>query len=154
MEEEKLWCGACETSKVASDFNWKNKAHGVRQGFCRLCKKQYQGAWYQRHRAAHIKRVGDTKAAQKQENRKLIIEYLQHHQCVDCGNADILVLDFDHVKGKKTANVCDLIARGATWERILVEIAKCDVRCANCHRRQTNIRSGHFKWLWLQEAVL
>ncbi|MCW2623240.1 MAG: hypothetical protein JWL64_2842 [Frankiales bacterium] len=43
----------------------------------------------------------------------------------------------------KRANVGKLIASGYPWKTILLEIAKCDVRCANCHRRRT---SGDFAW--------
>jgi hypothetical protein len=69
--------------------------------------------------------------------------YLREHPCVDCGESDIVVLDFDHVVGKKTANVSNLIQRGASWKRIESEIAKCVVRCANCHRRKTAL---DFRW--------
>jgi hypothetical protein len=57
--------------------------------------------------------------------------------CVDCGITDIRVLDFDHVRGTKRASVSDLVRVGAGIERILDEIAKCDVRCRNCHALAT-----------------
>ena len=81
----------------------------------------------------------------RQRNRELMIWYLNHHPCVDCGNDDILVLDFDHMLGTKTADVSILVSRGASWERIEREMAKCVVRCANCHRRKTAIDFGWYK---------
>jgi len=54
---------------------------------------------------------------------------------VDCGEGDQVVLDFDHVKAPKSANVSALVAGGYEWSVIAAEIAKCVVRCANCHRR-------------------
>ena len=57
--------------------------------------------------------------------------------CVDCGERDIRVLEFDHVRGKKVANISTLATTGSCWRRIAEEIAKCEIRCANCHRRKT-----------------
>ena len=55
--------------------------------------------------------------------------------CVDCGyNAHPAALDFDHRDGsEKKGNV----SRMVSLDRVKAEIAKCDVRCANCHRIKT-----------------
>lgn len=56
--------------------------------------------------------------------------------CFDCGyNANAFALDFDHVIGKKSFG----LGYGPTraWKPLLAEIAKCVVRCANCHRIKT-----------------
>lgn len=71
-------------------------------------------------------------------HRERIAAYLDEHPCVDCGEADLRCLDFDHRDpAEKLSNVSALVWTHARWERILVEIAKCDVRCANCHRKRT-----------------
>ena len=67
--------------------------------------------------------------------------FLAEHPCVDCGERDLAVLDFDHV-GEKLELVSALVARAARWPRIEAEIAQCEVRCANCHRRVTARRAG------------
>jgi hypothetical protein len=59
--------------------------------------------------------------------------------CRDCGCAELVVLDFDHV-GPKRANVVELARRGSSLEALKAEIARCEVRCANCHRRRTALR--------------
>lgn len=80
----------------------------------------------------------------------LLFEYLQHHPCSDCGESDPLVLEFDHVLGEKRYNLGDLPSRYSSWETIQAEIAKCEVRCANCHRRITAKRAGNHRYLlWL-----
>jgi hypothetical protein len=50
------------------------------------------------------------------------------------------VLDFDH-RGDKAFAIGEAITY-RRWETILAEIAKCDVVCANCHRRRTARRNG------------
>lgn len=68
---------------------------------------------------------------------RFALYYLQLHPCVDCGETDVLVLEFDHKDpGTKTYSISDLIRRASALTRIKNEIDKCDVRCANCHRRR------------------
>lgn len=70
-------------------------------------------------------------------------EYLRANPCVDCGQADIRVLEFDHVDpARKVANVGRLARSGVSVETLIREVAKCEVRCANCHRLRT-IREHH-----------
>src|SRR5438034_450892 len=71
------------------------------------------------------------------ENKLRLFAYFSSHPCVDCGQTDIRCLEFDHVRGNKTNNIATLIKNLASWSAIEAEIAKCEVRCANCHRRKT-----------------
>ena len=57
--------------------------------------------------------------------------------CVDCGIKDPRVLDFDHIHGAKLASIAKLAGTAGLPTRLLNEIAKCEVRCANCHRITT-----------------
>lgn len=55
--------------------------------------------------------------------------------CVDCGYAGHpAALDFDHVRGEKRFSVATAVNEARSRKSIEEEIAKCDVRCANCHR--------------------
>jgi hypothetical protein len=64
---------------------------------------------------------------------------------MDCGESDIVVLQFDHVSSDKTANVSKLVGQGYGWSTIEKEIQKCEVVCANCHARRTAQQ-----WHWLK----
>jgi hypothetical protein len=64
---------------------------------------------------------------------KVISDYLASHPCVDCGNSDVRVLQFDHVKGKKLGTISNIIRVKHAMSALLEEIAKCETRCANCH---------------------
>lgn len=67
-----------------------------------------------------------------------INEYLLAHPCVDCRESDIRCLEFDHRDpSTKVCAVSKMISDQRAWPDILAEIEKCDVRCANCHRRRT-----------------
>ena len=72
--------------------------------------------------------------------KDFVYDYLSKHPCVDCGEGDVVVLDFDHVKGEKVSDVSRLANVGARLWKLINEIDKCEVRCANCHRRVTHKR--------------
>jgi hypothetical protein len=60
--------------------------------------------------------------------------------CVDCGiNYPYYVMDFDHVRGQKHANVMELVST-LSKKKIDEEIAKCEIVCSNCHRIRTHMR--------------
>jgi HNH endonuclease len=80
----------------------------------------------------------------RRRNRLFLLEYLGSTPCVDCGEADPVVLDFDHV-GTKRYGVVQLADRETSIASLEREIAECQVRCANCHRRRTIVQQGHFR---------
>lgn len=57
--------------------------------------------------------------------------------CKDCEQRfPLCAMQFDHVRGEKTADIAVLRSRG-NRQKIAEEIAKCDVICANCHAIRT-----------------
>jgi hypothetical protein len=73
------------------------------------------------------------------------MEYLQSHPCVDCGLLDPVVMEFDHVRGVKLGNVTKMMYQKKRLDLVVAEIAKCEVRCANCHRRKTSRDNGSYR---------
>ena len=110
-------------------------------------RQAYDRRWY----AENKDRLRDSKNNRTRETRirnsRYVFEYLKNHPCIDCGENDPVVLEFDHRKDK-TKNVSDLLRGSYSIERIKQEIEKCDVRCANCHRRKTAIQFG-----WYQHII-
>ncbi len=97
------------------------------------------------HRAAYrrdpqkaIARKRASGAKARQRNYVFLRQYVKDHPCVDCGQVfHFAAMDFDHVRGEKVAGISRLAAQPASMEKILAEVAKCDIRCANCHRTRT-----------------
>ena len=119
-------------------FNRSARSPDGLQSYCRDCQKSHYRDNNVRHRA-NAKR---TRLRRRAEVRELVFASLRGG-CVDCGMNDIRVLDFDHVRGTKRASVSTLVRIGAGIERILDEIAKCDVRCRNCHALATMSRLNY-----------
>jgi len=114
----------------------KSKFDGL-SCYCKTCHAEK----VRTHYATSAKYREQTKRrAKKLTNKRLILIY-QHlltHPCVDCGETDVMVLDFDHINPKnKSCGVTELARKHASWKIIEQEIKKCVVRCANCHRRRT-----------------
>lgn len=78
--------------------------------------------------------------ARREKFRERVIGYLEEHPCVECGEADPVVLDFDHIDPKTKFKTVSRMLIGScySWERIEEEIGKCQVLCANCHRKKTH----------------
>lgn len=95
---------------------------------------------YLNHTATVKDRAVKFKRIARERNREYIDLFLSNHPCVDCGESDIVVLEFDHVKGAKIMAVVNAINRAWSISKLKKEIDKCEVRCANCHRRITNNR--------------
>lgn len=133
---EQKTCPGCNEKKVLSEFNWKSQLRGIRQVRCRECTKVQLRDHYRRNRGYYLGKARHRNEQIIEEQRQRIIDYLATHPCVDCGEPDIVCLEFDHVRGPKRGNIGHMLGDHA-WATIETEIAKCEVRCANCHRRKT-----------------
>ena len=82
----------------------------------------------------------------REDNQSKLIDYLSTHPCIDCGESDPIVLEFDHISNDKLFIISKAIC-GSTrsWSSILNEIQKCEVRCANCHRKKTARDLNYYK---------
>jgi len=84
---------------------------------------------------------------QKQKSilKNYVYEYLQNHSCIDCGEINPIVLEFDHIiHDSKNYNICYMVCSKLSLEKLKYEISLCEVRCANCHRIKTAKESNYW----------
>ena len=137
------WCWACKTMKPSAAFAFRDIKRRLPQGHCRLCHAALRRQHYIKNKSDYVRRAIAQVKRRRDENRKQLYRYLSSHPCVDCGETDIVVLEFDHrLPAEKVRDVSGLAAR-RVWASVLKEIEKCDVRCVNCHRRRT---ARQFNW--------
>jgi hypothetical protein len=129
-------CTRCGERKALDQFPPVRRGEPELQTWCRACFAENNARYYREHREAQKARLIRNTDARRAENKGRLLAYLSTHPCVDCGERDVVVLQFDHVRDK-SMNISTLIGMGASWKRIEAEIAKCEVRCANCHRLRT-----------------
>ena len=132
-------CGRCRKPLPVEFFN-RHPKRG-RQHWCRECFRSYFRERGQRHRD-HVKANRKTRMATA---REYLLERLDRERCTDCGETHLVVLDFDHVRGEKTSEICLMVSEGASIRKLDDEMAKCEVVCGNCHRRRTADRAGSWR---------
>jgi len=136
-------CPRCQAEKPLAAFPAKA---GRRCGtYCTPCKQDYDREYYAATQAARARNKQKTKLAIKERNRLYVLRYLRDcGGCADCGETDLVVLEFDHLDpALKLDSLSQMIWGGSSLKRIADELAKCDVVCANCHRRRT---ARQFSW--------
>lgn len=144
-------CARCRVAKPLEEFPIKNAVRGTYRSYCRPCRSEYGKEHYRTNVAAYVRKAAARSVVERAANRAYVWSYLLGHPCVDCGESDPVVLEFDHRDPtEKIANVSRLI-HASTMAKLLAEIKRCDVRCGNCHRLRTAQQFGSYR---LQEGLI
>lgn len=133
-------CTKCDRTLLLSDYHKNRSTKDGVQTYCKQCNIALRIDYYKRN----SDKEKDYDRDRKLQISKRLWEFLENNPCVDCGESDPRVLEFDHVKGKKKFNLGG--CRSYAWKTVQKEITKCQVRCANCHRRKTALELGWYKW--------
>jgi hypothetical protein len=90
--------------------------------------------WHYRNREWNTERTLNRRA----QNRAWVYEYKQDSDgCSRCGENDPACLDFHHRDDtEKDMNISKMITYGFSKEKLRTEMEKCDILCANCHRKE------------------
>ena len=148
MDSSYLTCSRCRKEKSADCFASNNDTRSPtgrkKQSHCRDCKAEYQHEWYNSKPEHKARRIAQARASEDKA-KQFILAYLLTHPCIDCGEGRPVVLEFDHVRGDKITEVTRAAQRGWGLQKLQKEIDKCDVRCANCHRYKTSVKSNSYR---------
>lgn len=140
-------CSKCRIKKHLTEFPYRNKQKGTIHSYCLACGRIWVKTHYQSNVQYYVKKARERRKAVVDDLNEKVYNYLENHPCIDCGESDPVVLEFDHVRGKKLYEVSTLHRRLVSWNTLLKEIAKCEVRCANCHRRTTAKRRSYYRYV-------
>ena len=109
-------------------------AHNHREEVTNYARKW----WRARPEEARKRTAHESRLRVRERNFNYLREFLSKHPCTMCGVTDIEVLEFDHLDPKeKEYNISHLTGATYSLEKIQKEIKKCQVLCANCHRKKT-----------------
>lgn len=143
MDTATRTCSVCVQNLPITEFHTiAKRGKPYTYTYCKPCHREYVRRHYRENKQRYVDKANARNERIREENRERLVQYLRTHPCVDCGERDLVVLQFDHVRGAKTAAVSNLVRRPAPWTMIAAEIGKCDVRCANCHVRRTAASGG------------
>lgn len=141
----------CTECKLLKPFNQFDIKRGKPRSNCKACVSRYTKQHYIRNKAYYLKKATTNRRKARERLRKFLYDYYNSHACVDCGESDPIVLEFDHIK-EKYSNIARMANRALSLKRIEVEISKCEVVCANCHRRRTARQFHWYKELLVKAA--
>lgn len=133
-QPEMKYCGRCREDKPIQQFH---RSRDGRQPWCKPCKREYAAAHYQAN-----------KARRRAQNKRRQVEFMRWyvnlkvgHACADCGREfHTAAMQWDHLPGSKKEADLAMLARRGSRQRVLDEIAKCELVCANCHAIRTYLR--------------
>lgn len=119
--EPKKRCSMCREWLPIDQFHRdRSKPDGL-QNRCKPCNIEVNKQWYRKNPSVRGRRMDGYAKRRRDERHRQLWQYLCEHPCVDCGEGDPVVLE---------------------------EISKCEVVCANCHRRRTaeRLQSRRYRW--------
>ena len=126
-------CLKCSKRKSISEFP---KHRTTNHPYCKPCFVEYRRTWHRDRRGLAIK--------------LFLIQLKMNTPCVDCGRIT-LTAEYDHIKDTKSYNLSRaFMVKGMTIEQVKEELAKCELRCAECHRIKTHIRQNS----WLSQFIV
>lgn len=129
----------CMTSKKKCSKCKKRLARNQKRGgYCNPCNRAYGCANYRANKKRYFKQ-----AKKRDQQLDELINSYKNKPCADCGKSyPPYVMDFDHLDGdNKEFNICYMRRHRMAFDKIVAEIEKCEVVCANCHRERSNRRN-------------
>lgn len=122
-------CSSCKQDKDISEYNDTPKK---KQSLCKECNKAYQKRHYTQNKSSYFA----NKKAREAANRNWLKEYKSNLQCNRCPEADPICLDFHHTDPSTKLFGIGNEHHKVSLKKLKEEIAKCEVLCANCHRKE------------------
>jgi 5-methylcytosine-specific restriction endonuclease McrA len=139
-------CSKCNNPQEESCFSWKSISKKLLKAQCKTCDSLYGKTLNKERVSKRNTGNNQNRKLRRLELRKKMLDFLSCRNCLICGEADPVVLEFDHIDpSQKDFSISVGIVKVFSWERILEEINKCQILCANCHRRKTAKDFSYYK---------
>ena len=103
--------------------------------WCRACRQDYQSARL-RNDPEHAAKMRSLHRGYKKAYQQRVEAMKVVRGCETCGERHPGVLDFHHRDPKGKEMTVSRAVAGRGWAAIEAEIAKCELLCANCHRKR------------------
>ena len=109
-------CTKCKKELPIEDFNWRSKEKGTRRSECKYCHTNFMKKIYE-------------------DKKEFVANIKSQLKCQKCGENKEYMLDFHHLDpSEKETTIARMTSNRYSVDKVLDEIKKCIVLCANCHR--------------------
>ena len=97
----------------------------------------YNREYYQRNRVHLLEKQRQKNRQFAESRRRWLVEYKKTLSCVRCNENHPATLTFHHRESsEKSFEIGNAIGLGVSLKRLVAEIEKCEVLCANCHAKE------------------
>lgn len=126
-------CFKCLRKLPLQNFKKHNGRSDGLQADCIECQAAYRREHYKKNKESYLSKAKKRNAIIRKQNSELIRSLKK--VCKNCGESHPACLQFHHREPHKKSFI---VSQKLTIskERLLEEIAKCDVLCANCHFKE------------------
>ena len=139
-------CSKCKEEKSVTEFYRNKAAKDGLQYSCKGCSNLASKQHYNANTEYYVEKARKRQDEQRAVIEQWIMEYLNNHPCVECGEEDPIVLTFDHIDpATKCYAIAVMIGDGHGLASIQEEVTKCQVLCSNDHARRTATQVGNWK---------
>lgn len=125
-------CSTCKEEKNLFEFRKDKSSSSGYQSYCAQCARNY-------HKSTYMGVYGDKSRKRSRDNhtknKALLVKYKQEKACEKCGEKHPACLQFHHRVPAEKKNEVSAMMTSYIWERVLEEIKKCMLICANCHAK-------------------
>jgi L-lysine 2,3-aminomutase len=134
--------GRLPGTKAVCGTTAKYQYHRKRKENCELCKTAMR-EFQQRRTGSRPRVVRQPPSIRKEERREWLIDQkVARIACMDCHKKvernNTFVFDYDHRDPEQKSFAISEHLHSYTTDKLLHEMDKCDLICANCHRVRTN----------------
>ena len=120
-------CYTCKISKSVELFHRKKEGYHSQ---CKDCRKKY----FKKYNLLNKVHLNSKSKIGNDTKSQWFKEYKSTLKCIRCGESNPLCLEFHHKDPTQKDRAISTMTR-LSPEKVKEEIAKCDVLCANCHRK-------------------
>lgn len=129
-------CSACKTKKPLAEFAKNRSRKDGLQTSCRPCDRERARRYYRENGVRMRAQIVASSARSRAAKRAWVRKHKAEHGCRFCEEDEPVALDLHHRDGTvKEFSIGAGVAKDFGWDRLRAEVAKCDVVCANCHRK-------------------
>ncbi len=128
-------CTKCKLNKSKDSFHRNKRRKDGLSNHCKACRTEYDRDQYQNNSEQRARRRASVDAYKLKY--RLWYYSLKNGPCVDCKQVwHPYSMHWDHTENK-TFGISQALAKGYSKQKVLNEIAKCELVCANCHAIRT-----------------
>jgi len=131
------YCKTCNLFKEPEEFKKRESVNSGYRPKCKLCYNKDIREYYNKNSINILPQKNKTSKERKALKYINYYNHLLEKKCIDCGIDDVMVLECDH-KHDKIDNISKMVADGTSWDTIVKELEKCEIRCSNCHKKKTH----------------